>query len=99
MSKQYWKIECTGHLKTLYETKVSVKHISEKRLMHFMQVLVYKYILTPDEILDEYKSIPFIKKKQYVHVLRSNEERDGKIKINFTADNSGISIIAYLVEE
>lgn len=99
MPKQYWKIECTEHLKILFETKVSVKQISEKRLMEFIQALIYKYILTPEEMLVECKSIPFKSKKHYVHISRTSEEKEGKIRISFMTDSSGISIIAYLIEE
>ncbi|RKR83491.1 hypothetical protein BDD43_3701 [Mucilaginibacter gracilis] len=98
-SKQYWKIKCTEHLKTLFECKVSVNHLSEKRLKEFMQTLIAKYILTPQEILDEHKSIPFKKKTQYVHITRTNEKLSGKTTINFMADSAGISVIAYLIEE
>jgi len=50
-------------METIFEAKISVKHISEKRLMEFMRTLIAKYILEPEEILDEYRTIPFRKKR------------------------------------
>ncbi|HWK57317.1 MAG TPA: hypothetical protein VNQ80_08270 [Parapedobacter sp.] len=99
MLKQYWKIECSEHLNMLYQTKVSSKHLSEKRLKDFIQTLIAKYILTAEEILEEHKSIPFKKRKRYIEIMRINNQQSGKKTINFMADGAGISIIAYLVEE
>jgi len=99
MTNQYWKIECTERMETIFEAKISVKHISEKRLMEFMRTLIAKYILEPEEILDEYRTIPFRKKKEHVHITRTNEKMEDKMLINFMADSAGISIIAYLLEE
>ena len=99
MTKQYWKIECSEHLNKLFEAKASTKHLSEKRLKDFMQTLIAKYILTPEEILEEHKSMPFKKRKQYVNITRTNDKQLGKTSISFMADSAGISVIAYLIEE
>lgn len=73
MIKRYWKIECSEHTKMLFEAKVNVNHISEKRLQEFIQTLMAKYVLTPEEILEEYLAIPFKKRKKYVYITRYSQ--------------------------
>lgn len=99
MIKKYWKIECSEGLSQIFEAKVSTEHLSEKRLKDFIQTLIAKYILTPQEVLEEYKSVPFRKRNKYVHITRTNDKYFGKTTINYMADSVGISIVAYLIEE
>jgi hypothetical protein len=99
MTKRYWKIECSEHKTSKLKVKVPETHLSEKRLKHFIQVMIAKYALTPQEILDEHIAIPFKHRKEYVTINRTNSLHNGKVSIIFFADSGGISVTAHLVDE
>jgi len=95
---KYWKIECTRHLSTIYQTKVSSKHLSEKKLIEFIRVLMSKYALSNDEILEQHIRLPFKISKDYINVARTNSVLNEPLGINFMTQVADISISAWLTD-
>ena len=93
---KYWKIECTKHLSTLYQTEISTKHISEKKLAEFIKVLISKYALSDEEILQHYIQVPFKTKRDYINITRTNSKLNEPLRINFSATVADISVCAWL---
>lgn len=93
---KYWKIECTKHLKTLFQAKINANHISEKKLVEFIRTLISKHALSNEEILEQHLKIPFTKRKDYIQIVRTNSNTNGNLQINFITQIADISIIAYL---
>src|SRR5688572_17851352 len=95
---KYWEIRCTKHLLTIYQTKVSIKHLTEKKLIEFMKVLMSKYVLSDDEILEQYKRIPFKTTKDLIGIIRTNSKLNEPLSISFSAQLADISISAWLTD-
>ena len=96
-SKQkYWKIECTRHLSTIYETKVNTKHLSESKLKEFIRVLISKYALSDDEILEHYLRIPFQSKNDYINIVRTQSKLGEPLTIEFKTQSADICVYAAL---
>lgn len=92
----YWTIECSQHLKMIFRHKVKTTHLSEKKLVEFMKVLLAKYALSPEEILETFTRIPFKPSKDYIQISRSDESIHKNITISFSGQVADISITAWL---
>lgn len=97
-TEKYWNIECAKHLKTIYKTKVNTKHLSEKMLKEFMKVLMSKYALSDDEILEQHLRVPFQTPRNYINISRTNNELGKPLSINFSAQIADISISVWLAD-
>ena len=95
---KYWDILCEKHMETLYQTKINARHISEKNLIEFIRTLISKYALSDVEILEQYLTIPFKKKKNYINILRTNSHLNEPLSINFIAQVADISVTAQLID-
>jgi hypothetical protein len=93
---KYWDILCERRLEILFRKKISATHISEKNLVEFIRTLLSKYGLSDDEILEQYLSIPFKKKKDYINVHRGNNIIGEQLSIIFSAQIADISVTAQL---
>jgi len=95
---KYWTIKCTKHLSTLYQTKVDTKYLSEDKLMEFIRILMSKYALSDDEILEQYLRRPFKKSVDFIQVVRTNSNLSEPLSINFTTQIADISVSAWLAD-
>ena len=95
---KYWEVLCEKHMQTIYKTKINTKHISEKNLIEFIRTLISKYALTDEEILEQYFTIPFKKKKNYINVLRTQSALNEPLSINFLAQVADISVTVRLID-
>lgn len=95
---KYWEIECTRHLSTLYKTRIDTRHISEKKLIEFIRVLMSKYALTDDEIMEQFKRVPFKSKKEYINITRTNTDLNEKLNICFTAQVADTCVDIWLTD-
>lgn len=93
---KYWHIICEQHSKSIFEAKINTKHISEKKLMELIRVLLSKYALADQEILEQYVRIPFKKKKGYFNIKRYQNTLDEPLLISFCAQIADISIAIWL---
>ena len=93
---KYWEVVCCRHLKTIYKTSINTKHISEKGLKSLIETLMAKYVLSDDEIVEEYLRIPFKKPIKYVQISRTSEFINEQLHITFMTQIADISILAYL---
>lgn len=96
--KRFWEIECSKHLVTIFKKRVDTKYLTEKNLKEFIRILVSKYALSDDEILEQQLRIPFKKTKEYIEVRRKNNELGTPLAIYITAQVSDISVIVSLVQ-
>jgi hypothetical protein len=96
LKTKYWKIECTRHLSTIYQTKINTKHLSEKKLIDFIRLLMSKYALSDDEILEHYIQLPFKTSKNYINITRTSSKLNEPLNINYMAQVGDISISAWL---
>lgn len=90
----YWKIKCTKHLSTLFETKINVRNISEKKLIEFIKTLVYKYALSDGEILEQYLQAPFNAKRNYIDIKRISNNLNEPLNISYITQVADISVHA-----
>lgn len=95
---KYWQIECTRHLKTIYKTKVKASHLPEKKLEEFIAILISKYALSDEEILEQCLRQPFKKKRNYIDIQRSNNSLGEPLSIEFMAQSADISVCAWLTD-
>lgn len=95
---KYWKILCERQTTTLYETKVNIKILSEKNIFEFIRVLISKYALSDNEILEQHLRIPFKKSKDHIMIQRSNNRLGEPLSINFNSTNSGISVSVWFTD-
>lgn len=98
LKNKYWKIECTKHLSTIYEAKVSTKNLSEEKLKNFIITLMSKYALSDNEILEQHLRVPFKKTKCYINILRTNSGLGEPLMISFMTQVADISICATLTD-
>lgn len=98
LKNRYWKIECHRHLLLLYETKINAGHISEKQLIEFIRVIVSKYALSDDEILEGYMRVPFKAKKDYINIIRANSNHNEPLSICFSTQVADISVTVCLTD-
>ena len=96
--KKYWDILLEKHNKTIYQTKIDTNQISEKNLIEFMKILLSKYVLSDDEILEHHIRIPFKKNKEYINVYRRNNALNEPLDINFYAQVADYSVSVNLVK-
>ncbi len=96
--KRYWNVLLEKHTKTIYKTKLDESHISEKNLTEFMKVLLSKYALSDDEILEQLVRIPFKRKIDYIIVHRSQSNLNEPLEINLSAQSADYSITVSLSE-
>jgi hypothetical protein len=99
ISKKYWKIECYKHMSVLYQSKVNVNHITEKKLIEFIKILISKYALSDDEVLETYMHVPFKPNVNYIKITRTNSGLNEPLRIMIAAQSADISVNAWLVEE
>jgi hypothetical protein len=45
IEEKYWKVLCTQHLEAIFQTTINIRHITEKKLMEFIETLMAKYAL------------------------------------------------------
>ena len=95
---KYWDILCEKHMEILYQTKINTRHISEKNLIEFIRTLISKYALSDGEILEQYLTIPFKKKKNYINIQRTNSHLNEPLSINFFGQAADISVTAQLID-
>ncbi len=95
---KYWKIECTKQLSTIFQTKVDTRHLTEKKLKEFIIVLISKYALSDDEILEQHLRVPFKKIKDYIQIQSENRKINNSLIINFSAQVADISVVVSLTE-
>lgn len=98
MSTKYWQIECSRQLKTIYKTKVKASHLPEKQIEEFIRVLLSKYALSDEEILEQCLRQPFKKKKNYIDIQRSNNALGKPLSIEFVAQSADISVCVWLTD-
>ncbi len=79
-------------MKSIFETKINTKHISEKKLIELIRALLSKYALSDQKILKQYVRIPFKKKKDYFNIKRYQNSLDEPLSISFYAQIADISI-------
>lgn len=95
---RYWNIICEKHMEILYQKKVNTKYITEKNLIAFIRTLISKYALSDEEILEQYLTIPFKKKKNYINILRTQSHLNEPLLINFIAQVADISVTVQLID-
>lgn len=95
---KYWNILCERHMEKLYQSKINTKHITEKNLIAFIRTLISKYALSDEEILEQYSTIPFKKKKNYINVLRTQSHLNEPLSINFFVQVADISVTVQLID-
>ena len=96
--KNFWHIECTRHKKILFQEKVDVKYLSEKNLNEFIHTLLCKYTLTDEEILEQFKRVPFAKKINYIAIHRTSNLLGEPLEINFLAQIADTCVSVWLKE-
>jgi hypothetical protein len=89
---KYWKIECSRHLAIIFQTRVNTKHLSEKKLIEFIRILMSKYALSDDEILEQQLRIPFKKPKNYINIKRTNNKLGEPLNIDFSTQIADIYV-------
>jgi hypothetical protein len=96
---KYWDILCEKHTEVLFRKKINTKHITEKNLIEFMRILISKYALSDEEILEHYITIPFKKKKNNINIQRSISYLNKPLSIiTFYEQVAGISVTASLTD-
>ncbi len=93
---KYWKIECTKHLTTIYQTKVSTKEMSEQKLIAFIRILLAKYALSDNEILKQHTRTYFAPKTESIAITRTQSDLDEPLNISFFVQVADVSICASL---
>lgn len=93
----YWKIECTKHLETLFQTEISTSEMTEEGLKTFIRTFIAKHALSDNEILEQCIRKPFARRKQYININRTNSNVNGVLKIDFNAQVADICVVAYLI--
>jgi hypothetical protein len=88
----YWKITCCRHMQTIFSTKVKTTNLTEERLLAFIRVLMSKYALSDNEILEQYIRIPFKPKKEYITIQRFQNVNGDELDISYYTQSSDISI-------
>lgn len=96
---KYWDILCEKHMEVLFRKKIKTEHITEKNLIEFMRTLISKYALSDEEILEQYITIPFKKKKNYINIQKSSSHVNEPLSIiTFYEQVAGISVTASLTD-
>ena len=97
--RRFWRIECWRGVEKFYEDTVGVKHISDKNIAKYLKVLMYKYALDNNEILEEFMRRPFKKAKAYVNISETNQVINDYLHIVYSAHIADISIDITLCED
>lgn len=92
----YWVIECSRHIATLYSGKVKTTEISENKLIKFLETLLFKYALTDDEILKEFRTRKSAKHTRYLTIRRQNNKLGEPLSISFSGHIADINVDAWL---
>ena len=79
-------------MRTIFSTKIKTTSITEERLLELIRVLMSKYALSDNEILEQYIRIPFKPKKEYIMIRRFQNVNGGKFDICYYAQSSDISV-------
>jgi hypothetical protein len=96
---KYWDILCEKHKEVIFRKKINTQHITEKNLIEFMRTLISKYALSDEEILEQYITIPFKKKKNNINIQRSSSYLNKPLSIvTFYEQVAGISVTASLTD-
>lgn len=94
---KYWKIVCSRHMSTLYEAQIDTRHISEVLLQEFIRALMSKYALSDDEILEQYKRVPFKNGTDRISIVRTNSGLNEPLKVYFSAQVADIYVDVSLI--
>jgi hypothetical protein len=79
-------------MQTIFSAKIKTTIITEERLLEFIRVLMAKYVLSDDEILEQYIRIPFKPKKEYVTIQRFQNVNGDELDISYYTQSSDLSV-------
>jgi hypothetical protein len=79
-------------MQTVFSKKIKTTSITEERLLAFIRVLMAKYVLSDDQILEQYIRIPFKPKKEYITIQRFQNVNGGELDISYYTQSSDISV-------
>jgi hypothetical protein len=79
-------------MQTIFSTKIKTTSITEQRLLEFIRVLMAKYVLSDDEILEQYIKIPFRPKKEYITIQRFQNVHGDELVISYYTQSSDMSV-------
>jgi hypothetical protein len=84
-------------MEIIFEGKVKATTMSENGVREFMKMMVAKYALTDQEILQENQLMPFEKKHSLISVNRSNSSLNDRLSIEFSFRSADITIETTLI--
>lgn len=79
-------------MQTIFATKIKTTSITEERLLTFIRVLMSKYALSDNEILEQYIRIPFKRKKEFITIQRFQRLNGNELDISYYSQSSDISV-------
>lgn len=96
--KKKWRLECSEQMKTLFSCDIDVSKITEQRLQELIRLLISKYALSNEEILQTCYNQNTKNFRNYIHIERSQSRLNEKLSIGYYCCSSNIDISIILVD-